>query len=328
MLGAKATVVTIMIAMGSASREAPMRVLVVVNGERERQLATRIEGQTADLPVSIAITEVDPDLDREQLAAAARSEAQAHSAEVAVWLVGEGGGWLVNVAHGDRTFRRSVGEPTGALSSSASIEAAALVVRTVLRGLAAGEEVPEVPPPSPPPTPLRFEGALAWTAVLDHPGSTGHHGVELRAGAAFGPWSFLLAVEEHPSQTIAAEEATIRLERQAAALLVGYDAQFASRWRLGGDLGVELFRLSRVTTAAAEGFVATPPKDSWSPALRPELHLGFRLVWNLWVSFHLGLDAFLSRPEFSIEGAAGTRTIAGLFWVQPRASLGLAVDLE
>lgn len=321
----------IAIAIGGTNREGPLRVVVVVNADSERQLATRLEGQTNDLDVDLIVSPVGPGLDPARLAVAARAKAKARNAEVAVWFVGEGEGWVVNVSRGERTFRRLVSVASGALSSSASIEAVAVAVRTALIGLAAGEDVPESPPlaePASSPPPARFLGEVNWTAAVDGSGSAGHHGIEARLGLGVGAWRFIFGLEEHFPEDITATQATIVIERQVGALSVGYDVPLDSRWRLGGALGAEVLRFSRVTTSVAGNLMATSPQNSWSFAVRPELDLGFRLVWALWVSFHLGADVLFAPPSFGIQVSETTHTLTALWRVQPRASLGLALDLE
>ena len=304
-------------------------MLVAVNAESERQLATRLIGQTNDLDVDVVVSSVGPNLDPARLAVAARAQAKARGAEVAVWFVGQDDGWLVNVSRGERTFQRLVSVSSGALSSSASIEAAAVVIRTALMGLSAGEDVlPETVPESPP-TPLRFIGELNWTAALDRDGSAGHHGIEARLGLGLGAWRFTFGLEEHPPETIAVTQATLDLERQVAAFSVGYGAGFDSRWWLGGSLGAEVLRFPRVTTSVTAKLMGTAPKSSWSFAVRPELDVGFRLIGALWVFFHLGADVLFAPPAFALQTVAGTRqTLSALWSLQPRASLGLAIDLD
>lgn len=312
----------------------PVRVVIAVNQDAEVRLAERIEGQTTDLDVFIIVAQVGPDLDRKRVAAAARAEAKARNAQVAVWFLSEGDGWVVHVSHGERTFRRLVSESRGALSSSASIEAVALVVRTALMGLAAGEEVPESPPQaepaSEPPFHLLFE--LAWTAVLDRSGGTGHHGAEARFGVGFGAWSFTFGLEEHPPDTLSADQATILLERQVGALSVGYGIAPGPRWRLGAALGPELLRFSRVTTTVTDDLLATPPQSSWSFAVRPELEVRFLVVraavWSLWAFFRVGADVLFVPPAFAVATLDTTQILSELWWIQPRASLGLAIELE
>jgi hypothetical protein len=311
-------------ARGAAPQEGPLRVLVAVNSDRERLFAARVEGQTTDLDVAIIVAELGPGLDPDRLAAAAGEEAQARGAEVAVWFVTEGDDWIVNVSRGERTIRRLVVEPKGALSASASMEAVALVVRSSLRGVVVGEEVPEDPPPEPP---LSFLAELGWAAAMDRAWSSGHHGVEVRVGVKMDHWRIALLLEEHPPETIVASDVTVRLERQLLAVVFGYGFRFASRWRFGVALGAELFRFQRITSTVADGLLATGPQVSVIAGARPELDLTFRLVWSLWVYLRIGGDFLIEWPQLMVRRDGATRAVVSLWRVQPTAAVGLRVEV-
>lgn len=327
---AMATAMAIASAPDGVSEEAPvrpLRVLVAVNEEQEHLLAARVEGQATDLEVDIIVLQVGPGLEPDQLAAAALDAAEARGAQVTIWFVAEGDGWVVSVHRGPRTFRRLVTESRGAMSSSASVEAVGVAVRTTLRGVVAGEHVPEGPPPEPAPPSVRFVGGVGWTMVLDRPWSAGHHGVEARVGVGLGAWRIGLLFAEHPFETIEVSDATLQLERQVGALMVGHDFRLGPRWRLGAAVGVEVLRFPRVTSTVAGGLTATTPQSSLNAAVRPEVELAFELGWSLWVSLRLGGEFLFHRPVFGVGEPGGVvRPIASLWWVQPTATLALGVE--
>lgn len=307
----------------------PLRVLVAVNEEPEHLLAARVEGQATDLDVDIIVLQVGPGLEPDALAAAALDAAEARGAEVTVWFVAEGDGWVVSVHRGGRTFRRVVTESHGAMSSSASVEAVGVAVRTTLRGVVAGEAVLDgvSPEPSPPPPPVRFVAAVGWSMVLDRPWGAVHHGVEARAGVGLGAWRVVLLFAEHPFETIELSDATLQLERQVGALMVGHDFRLGPRWRLGAAVGVEVLRFPRVTSTVAGGLIATTPASSLNAAVRPEVELAFELGWSMWVSLRLGGDFLFHRPGFGVGEAGGVvRPIAWLWSVQPTATLALGFE--
>lgn len=213
------------------------------------------------------------------------------------------------------------------MSSSASIEAVAVAVRTTLRGVVAGEEVVESPPAEPAASPVRLLAEVGWTVVVDRPAGAGHHGVEARVGAGVGAWRFALLLALHPLETIEVTDATLLLERQVGALVVGYDFLLGPRWRLGGAVAVELLGFPRTTTSPAGGLIATTPQTSLSAAVRPELEVALRLVWSLWASLRVGGDFLFRRPVFAVSEPGGvTRTIAELWSAQPSATLALGVE--
>ncbi len=321
------------IAAGAANRVEPLRVLVLVDGEGERQLAARVEGQTTDLDTFIITTEAPAGLSPEAKAERARGDGVTHRAEVVVWFLAEGDGWVVNVAHGDDRLQRRVAESSGALSSSASTEAVALVVRTALRGIAIGAPPPPRTPEAPP-VPVRFWGALGWTAVLDGSGNPGHHGGEARAGAAVGSWQVLLELAYQPGESIRSADATpgvptttIAVDRLAVGLVGGYELLRGSWWRLGAEFGGAAVRYSRSTTELADNFKATPPRASWSPTLRPAFSFSAHLGWAVWAVLAAGADVVFARPQFEVNDAGVFKHISTLWAVEPRVSLTLVIDV-
>ena len=315
------------IALGAAGspREAPLRVLVLVDGDRERSLATRVEGQTTDLDAVIAITDAPPGADAEGKAAQARAEAAKGGSDAVVWFVPDGDGWTVNVLHDGETLRRQVAESSGAMSTSASTEAVALVVRTALRGLATG--APEPPPPSPPGPSLRVWGGLGWAGVLDGTGTPGHHGGQARLGVAVGPWRVALEAAYHPAEKITSSQADILVERQEGGVVAGFDVWSAPRWCLGVEFLAAVLHFPRVTTSVGTGYTATAPQDLWSMGLRPAFSASLRLVGALWVTAALGADVILARPQFGVLEAGVFRPVVTMWAVQPRASLTFVIDM-
>ena len=130
-------------APASAQADAPLRVLILADDDDDEVVA-RIEGQVADLPVALARGAALDDAGAlaSQLATA-QARARAQAADAVVWFVRDGDGWIVHVADpaAGRLLVRRVDSGAGAMSASAALESAALMVRTALRGLAAGGEI-------------------------------------------------------------------------------------------------------------------------------------------------------------------------------------------
>ncbi|OFX20242.1 MAG: hypothetical protein A2V77_16700 [Anaeromyxobacter sp. RBG_16_69_14] len=318
-----------MAAGATAARADARRVLLLTDGDRDRDLAARVEGQVADLEVTIVKADAALPPDPGAQLAVARARAAEHRAEVVVWFGADGDSFIVRAAQGDRVLVRRVGRVTGALSASASIEAVGLIVRTELRGLAAGGQIADevVPGPS---VPLRPWAELGWTGVLDGENARGHHGVAARVGAALGRWRAAATFAYHPATTLGSPLATIRVEQQSAGVVAGLDLRGppdpAARWRLGIDLGAAAARFPRVTTAAGPGLTPAASDSPWSPVVTPSVRAAWRLSPVFWLAFSLGADFLLRPPEFGVATGTGFERVSTLRPVEPRALLSLTFD--
>lgn len=311
---------------GSEASAAPVRTLVLVGGAEQRELAARIKGQTADVDAAVATVEVElpAELDDQiAMARAARSRA-----DVVVWF-GEdrNGDRLAYIARGDRLVVRRIHAATGALSRSASIEAAALAVRTALVGFATGAEVDPEEGTELVPS-VRPWASLGWTGTVDGTGSLGH-GVALRAGAARGRWRVGALVEYHPSVELSTASASIRVGRQQAALLLGADlvgTRSTSRWGLGLELGLGAVRFPRTTVSAASGLLPTPESSAWSPLISPGVRVARRLSSKSWLSLDLGADVLSRPPEFGVQQTSGFEPLASTWGLEPRVAFSFLLD--
>ncbi len=317
------------LAASSAARAPSLRVLVLIGGERERELASRVQGHTADLDVQLSVVEA-PELSAERPVDAALSEAADRAADVVVWFAPDVDGWVVRVARGHRVFRRRVRQSTGAMSESASTEAAALVVRTALKGLVAGEEMPVEEPEPPAPSPPRLWGELGWTGVVERQGPAGRQGMEGQLGGALGNWSLAAAVEYHPAVQIASASTSIQVERLMAGLMAGVDLLgrpgAGARFRLGPQLTLAAARYARTTSSVGSGLAPTSAKATWTPVVTPAISVSVRMTSRVWVSATLGADVLGRKPEFGVEGTGGFETLTTLWPMEPRATLSLLID--
>ena len=321
---------TVAMAVGAtAARADARRVLLLMDGDRDRELAARVEGQVADLDVTIVKTDAALPPDPGAQLVVARARAAEHRAEAVVWFGAEGDSWVVRAAQGERVLVRRVGRVTGELSASASIEAVGLIVRTELRGLAAGGQIEgegEVAPS----VALRPWVELGWTGVLDGENARGSHGVAARVGAAVGRWRAAATLTYHPATTLGSPLATIQVEQQSAGVVAGLDVlgppDAAARWRLGIDLGAAFTRFPRTTTAAGAGLTPTASDSSWSPVVTPSVRAARRLSPAFWLALSLGADFLLRPPEFGVATGTGFDRVSALRPVEPRATLSLAFD--
>jgi len=321
---------TVAMAVGAtAARADARRVLLLMDGDRDRELAARVEGQVADLDVTIVKTDAALPPDPGAQLVVARARAAEHRAEAVVWFGAEGDSWVVRAAQGERVLVRRVGRVTGELSASASIEAVGLIVRTELRGLAAGGQIEgegEVAPS----VALRPWVELGWTGVLDGENARGSHGVAARVGAAVGRWRAAATLTYHPATTLGSPLATMHVEQQSAGVVAGLDVlgppDAAARWRLGIDLGAAFTRFPRTTTAAGAGLTPTASDSSWSPVVTPSVRAARRLSPAFWLALSLGADFLLRPPEFGVATGTGFDRVSALRPVEPRATLSLAFD--
>jgi hypothetical protein len=317
-------------ATGAAAHGGARRVLLLVADEHERAAAARVEGQIADLDVSVVTAVAALPTDPGAQLALARARALEQRAEAVVWFVGDGGAWVVRVAQGDRVLSRRVARASGELSDSATLEAVGLAVRTELRGLAAGGRIGDEPARPGPFAPLRPWVELGWSGVLDGGGAPGHHGASGRLGAAAGRWRAAVTLAYYPARTLGSSLATARVERQAAGVVVGVDVlgrpAASTRWRLGLELGAGAARFPRVTTGAAGGLTPTAAGSPWSPVIAPSIRAARRLDSTFWLAFSLGADLLLRPPEFGVATGTGFARVSSLWPVEPRATLSLAID--
>jgi hypothetical protein len=311
-----------------AAQAGERRVLLLVADQRERALAARVEGQIADLDVSVVTAPAALPPDPGGQLAAARARALERRAEAVVWFASDGDGWVVRVAQGERVLSRRVARASGELSDSATLEAVGLAVRTELRGLAAGGSIGERSPD--PLAPLRPWVEIGWTGALDGAGAPGHHGVAGRLGAAAGRWRAAVALAYYPARTLGSSLATARVGRQAAGVVIGVDVvgrpAASTAWRLGLELGAGAARFPRVTTGAEAGLTPAAPDSPWSPVIAPSVRASRRLDSAFWLVFSLGAD-ILPRPlEFGVAAGDRFERVSSLWSVEPRATLSLAVD--
>lgn len=326
------TLAAVLALVGAAEARADrLRVLVLVAGDEQRELAARVRGQTADLDAAVATadTALPGDLDG-QLAVA---RAARDRADVVVWFRGDpGGDWTAYVLRHERVLVRRVAGASGALSRSASQEAVALTVRTALAGLAASAEPePEEPAVVAERPALRPWGELGGTGALDGTRSSGRYGATVSGGVARGRWHAGAMAGYQPQAAMDATSASIAVERLQAGAVVGGDlvvwpGERGPRWTLALELGLGAARIQRVTKSAGSGLVATPSAATWSPLLAPGVRLARRVGSGAWLAVEAGADVLTHPPEYGVQRAAGFDRLGSVWAFQPRASLSVLLD--
>ncbi len=337
--------VALLVASGAAADE-PMRAVLRVTGEGDDALLARVRGQAADLDVTLdtqATPAVEPTL-AGQLAEADALAAE-HEARVVVWFTAIPGspGLLVCVAEpkGGRVLLRRVGrDQAGGPPTSATLEEAALIVRSALRALAAGgtigverrtlaprtaEPKPPVPRPRrqrPPRVVIAAVGGLGLQAGTD--GADGDaaaatwlglrvRAFEARVEAAFGV----------PTDT-PTPYGTLHIARHAVTLGASVALVRRARWDLAAGARAGALLYVRQTRAPAPELVASTTGLEGAPLLGLELRLRWRPTADRWALVGAaGVDTVLGAPAFGFSGAGGFVSYLTPATLQPRAFLGL-----
>jgi hypothetical protein len=308
-----------MVSGAAAAEPAPaarLSTVVRVQGAADAEILARIEGQTVDLDIDLAVErgrDVEPSLSRQLVTA--RRLASEREARVVVWFRfvdgARGPETIVYVAEpaADRVLVRRIAHEGSdrAMARSAAAEAAALVVRSSLRALAAGVEIgvapSEVPDADAEPGPalqgsdsevpaslgLRDGGAagsggtrlhpfvgIGWQAVVDGSASAGQHGVRGRLGLGLGRLRFALDAGASPAVAYTDDLTSIQVSRAQGGLAVGALLIGGGSARLEAEVAAGVVRFSRTTRLRSSEVQATPDSDIYSPWIAPSL----RAAWS------------------------------------------------
>lgn len=326
-------------------------VLVWLQGRDDGLLKTRIEGQTADLDVALLPLVRDGRLlssrDRLTTAGAILQETQARA--LIYWEPVENGGRRLRVLSGERVFSRELGdEGADDPARSATLESAALVVRTVLRNLIAGEpsgvsltealgelplEVAPAPPPkreppaSPPPrsTGPNLFVSLGWQAAIDGRSPFGQHGLSLSGGVALSRLVLRLWLSGGIPAQLSDANSSVSLSRHGFALGVLGLALKRSRLRfLGGGL-VGMCGYYRTTDTVMADYEAAAPSFVPALCLTPQLELWLRpsAKLPLYLEALAGVEVIFGRPRLGYSDVGVFIPRDELWPVQPVLGLSL-----
>jgi hypothetical protein len=335
------------------SAAAPQRVIVRVTDPTSRALMQRIRGQTSDLDQQIsevAQPSMEPRIS-DELASARRLAVQ-NDARVVVWFdtTGESLTLFFSVPREGRTLVRTMEQESP--TASATLEAAALVVRSVLRALASGatigvtlakpldvpaapETAAEPPPPPAPAVPLPpasedrwgWVVSAGWHATLDGPG-VWLQGAEARAGARHGIWSAGLQAALDAPTELSDPYATVRLSRGAAVAFVAMAIPASDALHLALSMGVGAAGFPRQSLEVAAGVTRAPDAWNTSAVFASDVGASYRMHWQgaVWaVALRVGADLVVSPPTIGYD-VGGTFMAQHALWnVQPKAVLALEV---
>ncbi len=321
---AVALAMVVLLEGGARAADSP-RVVVRVTDPTSRALMQRIRGQTSDLDQELVET-VQPALEPrigDELATARRLAAQ-QDARVVVWFdtTGESFTLFFSIPREGRTLVRTMERAAGHDSQvgSATLESAALVVRSVLRAVASGATigvtlakpldvpVPEPPPtPAPPvaPAPLRLLPAtpraeepapeardtqpagarVGWLLSAGwHSTLTGSNmwlqGVEARGGVCHGPWTLGIAVALDAPTELSDRYATVRLSRDAASAFLALAVPLGDAFRFGLSLGAGAAGFPRRSVDVSAGVAPAADALNTSPLLDAQVGVALRQHWQ------------------------------------------------
>lgn len=284
-----------------AAEAARATVLIFVETTDDRALVERVRGQVSDLDLELWVVEQSPGSPR---------EVPAHSRAVAlVWFTRSNRDVDRVVVHAaaadgdpEPTLAREIGAgrptPDGELSS-ATLEAAALVVREALRTLIVNEPAapeppaPEAPAPKPPPRPptkaalerppssvpaaegAHFRAEATWELVLDGVGPFRRQGPGLRLGAACRGVELSALVASSLPVTEEDQHGAIRLRRH----VVGLGAR--QTWRLSAPVSLQLGAVGGVALYQRKALRLDPAVSASGDQLSPSALFGpeVRLGW-------------------------------------------------
>ncbi len=321
---------------------APLHVVVLLLSDADAELLLRLQGQTADLDVVL-----DPQVRQgvgRSSAAHLRQAAElagTHSAVVYRESLPRGGQRL-RLLHRGRVFTRETVEPEGAagqvLRASASVESAAVIVRSALRAILAGESVgdgvEDVLRTSEQPTPAASSGepalrglfaALQWQLGIDGASPHAAHGLGLSLGFVTPRWFLRTSLVLGIPGEISDGKSVLALSRHQLSLAAAWVALATPRVRLHLAFAAEVCGYLRSTQDVDPAYEPTPPALLPALSLTPQLGVWLRLTERqpLFVELALGAGLLLGRPRLGYgDGAAFTESVA-LWPLQPMLSLSL-----
>lgn len=331
-------------------------VALWLQGRDDAALKTRIEGQTADLTVALLpiVRDGQKLSPRERLAAAGGLLSETGARALLYWEPSPRGGRRLRVLSGDRVFSRELGgESAEEPARSATLESAAVIVRTVLRTLLAGEqtgvslseavtETESEAAPRPPgvaqdqtQTPLRarrpgFVLSLGWQGTFDGHSPPGQQALSLSFGLTvsrlvirlWGQGGLPVGIEDGVSR--------ISLSRHGVALGVLGAAVQGERLRLHVGALVGMCGYYRTTDTVSAGYEATPPRFIPALCVSPRIELWLRPARRvpLYLELWAGAELVLGRPRLGYDEGGAFAPRGGPWPVQPALGLSLAYLFE
>lgn len=319
----------------------PMRVVVRVVSAADGQLLSRVDGQVADLEVTLLRhTSTSLAATIEQRFERARALARQYAARIVVWFDNAG-------PHGVRVYVAEPGRDTlfarrvVTADASARAEAVAIVVRTTLAALAQGGRIgvrvprrtatPAPPRASPPPPALpgwRWNLGAQAQLSFDGESSPGQRGFMGRLDARRGRVQVGFVGTVGVSTELSDSMTIVSLARHSAGIggaLLALETPRSALW-LGVDVG--LIAYARSTTVAGGALTPTAPNTTWAGFAAPVVRGQWRplATRGLWFTVELAAAVVAGAPElrYELDGAPVTRN--ELWPIQPSVAVGLRLE--
>jgi hypothetical protein len=357
-------------AAAQTTPEPPLRAVVHVASANEAALLNHIRAQSVDIGATI-VTDSNPIEGQlpTQLEMARRLGVQL-SARVVVWfgLIDRGGSLSLLIQVADLAERRMLvrqldvglaARRSGTQDreaprwDSATLEAAALIVRTTLRALVAGGSIgvtqDEVVHRSPPTEHvvsdragyarqlmprhdsgrrLLWRGVLGWQAVFDGFAPLGHHGPMAALAMQISQLEVALSAATALPATRTDDRTAVQLSRHSMSASLGLVFCPIRDIELGALFGVGTVFYHRTTSALVAGVTPTPPQMSPSVLLAPELRARWLpSVFDGVVALTLtvGLDVVPGAPELVHQVGRYSLPFYDVAWLQPKVTLGFSL---
>jgi hypothetical protein len=343
---------------------AAVRLLVL---EGVPEFSARVRGQVSDLGLTLAVEAASPVSTRAEVEALVAARAAEQPVDVVAWL-GELPGESLALARNmtvyvwivghERVHARQVGpRAPGARSDddrSATLEAAALVVRSAVRAVAFEREgrqpaaasleapaaaVPSSLAPLPAAAPevdrgLAGDGerephGIRWSphAGIDwsHAGLNPNGFWSANAGLDlhWGSWSAGVAGGWGFVEPVAYRGVAFELERRSLVAELGWAVLHRPSFVLRPKLAAGAAWLTRTTRGLTGSADAEPPSTSLSAIASGELVAEYQLAGPFTLGLHGGLRWFAHTTRYVVQAPTGDVALAAGWRVQPNAGIAL-----
>lgn len=172
-----------------------------------------------------------------------------------------------------------------------------------------------------------FRSHLGWQVALDGESQGGHHGLRLELGARWHGWLLAASGTAAAAATIDNRWARLRVARHTAGALVGWQPSSRGPLRWMVALRAEVIFFHRRTEAKVDALDPAPPATKASFAFGPEARLMWMPSW-IGIGLTVGFDVLPRPPRFEVSTDGGSAQDVSLWKLQPRAGLGLEVQLS
>jgi hypothetical protein len=348
---------------------APVRLLVL---EAVPEFSARVRGQVSDLGLALAVEAATPVSTRPEVEALMAARAAEQPVDVVAWL-GELPGASPTHAHGmtvcvwivghERVHARQIGpraiDARPDEERSATLEAAALVVRSAVRAVSferEGREHAAASPEAPAAPALSLLAALPAAAPeVDRGLADDGEGEGNRQGMGWSPhagiewshaglnpngfWSANAGLDLQWGslsagvgggwgfvEPVAYRGVTFEIERRSLVAEVGWAVLHRPTFVLRPKLAAGAAWLTRTTRGLTGSVDAEPPSTSLSAIASGELVAEYRLAGPFTLGLHGGLRWFAHTTRYVVETPSGDVALAAGWRVQPNAGIALGAQ--